>query len=222
MGIEIISELLPKNNAKFALMDVNNLRGGYIQVNTVQEMDEFLKYKDRLKEGMLCYVKDSPTNDHMYQYGGGLWSLWGGQGGSGGTGSGSIVVETLEDLNNPDYQLKGQIAFVEELDSLRYYNGTYWESFSKIYIQNTPPDDLGGIWIDTSENKEHSQGNTVIQNLLQTIAVLQAKIEKMEYAFNNHMDFGDFTNNNFHAFNDSEGIEPNYGGSSEEEDNLEQ
>ena len=222
MGIEIISELLPKNNAKFALMDVNNLRGGYIQVNTIQEMDEFLKYKDRLKEGMLCYVKDSPTNDHMYQYGGGFWSLWGGQGGSGGTGSGSIVVETLEDLNNPDYQLKGQIAFVEELDSLRYYNGTYWESFSKIYIQNTPPDDLGGIWIDTSENKEHSQGNTVIQNLLQTIAVLQAKIEKMEYAFNNHMDFGDFTNNNFHAFNDSEGIEPNYGGSSEEEDNLEQ
>jgi hypothetical protein len=43
----------------------------------------------------------------------------------------------------------------------------------------------------------------------------------MEYAFNNHMDFGDFTNNNFHAFNDSEGIEPNYGGSSEEEDDLE-
>ena len=223
MGIEIISELLPKNNAKFALMDVNNLRGGYIQVDTLSEMTAFLNYKDKLKEGMLCYVKDSPTADHMYQYTGGLWVLWGGQGGSGGgTGAGSIVVETLKDLNNPDYQLKGLIAYVEEVDGLRYYNGEYWESFSKIYIQNTPPDDLGGIWIDTSENKEHLESNTIIQNLIKTIAILQNKIDKMEYAFNCHMDFGDFTNNNFHTFDDSAGIEPNYGGSSEEEDDLEQ
>jgi hypothetical protein len=222
MGIEIISELLPKNNAKFALMDVNNLRGGYIQVDTLAEMNAFLNYKDKLKEGMLCYVKDSPTADHMYQYTGGLWTLWGGQGGSGGgTGAGSIVVETLEDLNNPDYQLKGLIAYVEEVDGLRYFNGKYWESFSKIYIQDTPPDDLGGIWIDTSENKEHLESNTIIQGLIQTIAVLQNKIAKMEYAFNCHMDFGDFTNNNFHTFDDEAGIEPDYGGSSEEDDDLE-
>lgn len=223
MGIEIISELIPKNNAKFALMDVNNLRGGYIQVDTLPEMEAFLQYSDRLKEGMLCYVKNSPTSDHMYQYSNGVWSLWGGQGGSGGFGgSGSIVVEKLEDLENDDYKLTGQIAFVKEVDGLRYYNGTYWESFSKIYIQSTPPDDLGGIWIDTSENKEYLESNTIIQGLLKTIAVLSAKIEKMEYAFNCHMDFGDFTNNNFHVFDDAEGIEPDYGGSSEEEDDLEQ
>lgn len=222
MGIEIISELIPKNDSKFALADVNNLRGGYIQVNTLQEMNTFLMYKDRLKEGMLCYVKDSPTEDHMYQYLGGVWTLWGGQGGSGGgTGTGSIVVETLEDLNNPNYQLKGQIAYVEEIDSLRYYNGILWESFSKIYIQPIPPDDFGGIWIDTSEEKSVNN-NTLINNLLKTVAILQNKIEKLEYALNYHMDFGDFTNNNFHAFEDSPGIEPDYGGSSEEEDNIEQ
>jgi hypothetical protein len=34
------------------------------------------------------------------------------------------------------------------------------------------------------------------------------------------MDFGDFTNNNFHAYNDENGIEPNYGGSSEEDDDA--
>lgn len=222
MGIEIISELLPKNNAKFALMDVNNLRGGYIQVNTLSEMEAFLKYRDRLKEGMLCYVKNSPTNDHMYQYNNGVWQLWGGQGGSGGSGYGSIVVDTLLDLENPDYKLTGQIAFVRDLDSLRFYNGTYWESFSKIYIQETPPDDFGGIWIDISEKRDFLKSDAVIQGLLSTIAILQAKIEKMEYAFNHHMDFGDFTNNNFHAFDDTPGIEPDYSGSSEEEDNLKQ
>jgi hypothetical protein len=184
-------------------------------------MNNFLEYKDRLKEGMLCYVKDSPTIDHMYQYSEGLWSLWGGQGGSGGgTGMGSIVVETLEDLNNPDYQLKGLIAYVEEVDGLRYYNGTYWESFSKIYIQATPPNDLGGIWIDTSEEKA-LKNTTIINSLLQTITILQNRLDKMEYALNHHMDFGDFTNNNFHAFEDAPGIEPDYSGSSEEEDNIE-
>lgn len=221
MGIEIISELLPKNNAKFALMDVNNLRGGYIQVETLTEMEAFLEYKDRLKEGMLCYVKEISTKDHMYQYKGGIWTVWEGQGGSGG-GTGSVVVDTLEELQHPDYQLTGLIAFIKELDTLYYYNGNFWESFSRIYIQDTPPEDLGGIWIDTSENKEHLKSNTVIQSLIKTIAVLEAKIQKMEYAFNCHMDFGDFTNNNFHAFNDEEGIEPDYGGSSEEDDNIEQ
>lgn len=221
MGIEIISELLPKNNAKFALMDVNNLRGGYIQVNTLEEMEAFLEYKDRLKEGMLCYVKEISTRDHMYQYKGGLWTVWEGQGGSGG-GTGSIVVDTLEELEHPDYHLTGLIAFIKELDTLYYYNGDFWESFSRIYIQNTPPEDKGGIWIDTSENREHSFSNSVVQGLLKTIAILQAKVDKMEYAFNCHMDFGDFTNNNFHAYNDENGIEPNYGGSSEEDDDATQ
>jgi ABC-type glycerol-3-phosphate transport system substrate-binding protein len=161
MGIEIISELLPKNNAKFALMDVNNLRGGYIQVNTLEEMEAFLEYKDRLKEGMLCYVKEISTRDHMYQYKGGLWTVWEGQGGSGG-GTGSIVIDTLEELEHPDYHLTGLIAFIKELDTLYYYNGDFWESFSRIYIQNTPPDDKGGIWIDTSENREHSFSNSVV------------------------------------------------------------
>ena len=36
--LELIGELRPKNGQKFAIADVNNLRGGYIQVTTLEEM----------------------------------------------------------------------------------------------------------------------------------------------------------------------------------------
>ena len=54
--IEVISQIKPKNNGNFPIADVNDLKGGYIQVDTIQQMQEFPKAK--LKEGMLCYVAD--------------------------------------------------------------------------------------------------------------------------------------------------------------------
>lgn len=54
--IEVIGQLKPKNNASFALADVNDLRGGYIQVTNMSDMEAFLN-TNKLKEGMLCYVK---------------------------------------------------------------------------------------------------------------------------------------------------------------------
>ena len=54
--LEIISEFRPKNGQKFAIADVNDLRGGYIQVETIEEMNCFLS-TNKLKYGMLCYVK---------------------------------------------------------------------------------------------------------------------------------------------------------------------
>ena len=65
--IELISQLVPKNNGNFPLADVNDLKGGYIQVDTIAEMEAFL-LTTKLKEGMLCYVKSDITNRHMYQY----------------------------------------------------------------------------------------------------------------------------------------------------------
>lgn len=65
--IELISQLKPKNGGTFPIADVNDLRGGYIQVNTITEMEGFLT-TSKLKEGMLCYVKVVTDNIHMYQY----------------------------------------------------------------------------------------------------------------------------------------------------------
>lgn len=216
--IEVISQIKPKNNNQFPIADVNDLRGGYIQVDSIEEMNAFLP-TNKLKEGMLCYVKNS--SDHMYQLHDNQWEVWEVKG-TGGGGVSVEVVDTLEELEDrEDLQNEGQLVFIRELDALRFYNGSYWESFSKIYIQATPPEDKGGIWIDTSENKEHMSSNTVIQDLLKVIYVLQEKVKRLEFAFNCQMDSGDFKNNQYYAYDGAENEEPDYG-TSEEEDNAEQ
>jgi len=65
--IELIGQLKPKNNNSFPIADVNDLKGGYIQVDTIADMNAFLT-TNKLKEGMLCYVKTVSDNVHMYQY----------------------------------------------------------------------------------------------------------------------------------------------------------
>lgn len=219
--IEVIAQLKQKNNADFPLADVNDLKGGYIQVETMQEMEAFLQ-TSKLKEGMLCYVKQTQDDTHMFQYRDGTWNPWVPSGGGGGTGGMSIkIVDSLEDLNDEELKIKGQIVFVDDIDEIRYYTGEFWESFSKIYIQDTPPEDTGGIWIDTSENKEHMTSNTVIQDLLKVIYILQEKVERLEFAFTHQIDSGDFKNNQYYEYDGAENEEPNYG-TSEEEDNAEQ
>ena len=212
--IEVISQIKPKNNGNFPIADVNDLKGGYIQVDTVQQMQEFPAAK--IREGMLCYVAD---DNHMYQFRNNAWNIWVVEGTGGGTATIQIV-STLADLENPDLKIEGSLVFVQETKDLRYYNGEYWETFSKIYIQSTEPDDKSGIWIDTSENKEYLSSNTVIQDLLKVINILQARVNKLEYALNCQMDSGDFTNNQFNYYNGSETEEPNYGTSVEEDDAI--
>ena len=209
--IEVISQIKPKNNGNFPIADVNDLKGGYIQVQTIQEMNEFPISK--LKEGMLCYVAE---DNHMYQFRNNVWAIWIVESSSGA----AIVkvVSELTDLENEELKIQGQLVFVQETKDIRYYNGQFWETFSKIYIQSTEPDDKGGIWIDTSKNKEYLSSNTVIQDLLKVINILQARVNKLEYALNCQMDSGDFTNNQFNIYNGAENEEPNYGTSVEDDE----
>lgn len=209
--IEVISQIKPKNNQTYAIADVNDLRGGYIQVETISEMQAFLG-TNKLKEGMLCYVKEVEDDLHMYQYIGSTWTVWAGQGGGGGTGGMTLkVVDTLADLTNPDLKITGQIVFVIEVNSIRYYTGSTWDSFSKIYIQNTPPEDKGGIWIDTSTDKVFLDSNGVIQNLLQVVSVLQEEVARLKWALGSQLDFGGFTNNKFYEYDNQPAVEPTYG-----------
>lgn len=213
--IEIISQLKQKNGANFPLADVNDLRGGYIQVDTVSEMNAFLS-TNKLKEGMLCYVKIVTNAIHMYQYRDGIWNPWSGGGGESG-GASILIVDTLTELESDDLKIEGQLVFVKEISDIRYYTGTFWESFSRIYIQSTPPSDKGGIWIDTSDEKVFLDSNRVIQNLLQVISVLQEKMKRIEWAFGSQLDFGDFTNNHYNDYDGQTTVEPSYGTNVEED-----
>ena len=71
--LELIGELRPKNGQNFAIADVNDLRGGYIQVTTLEEMQALLN-TNKLKYGMLCYVKEVPDDTHMFIYRG-QWEI---------------------------------------------------------------------------------------------------------------------------------------------------
>ena len=229
--IELISEIIPKNNGDFALADVNVLRGGYIQVQNAYERELYItKYADRLKQGMLCYVIEETDSTHIWEYDGEKWKLWRGQGWDTLATGQKVYVTTHQTLyalqTDTSLQSIGQLAFCMETMDLRYYNGESWCTFNRIYIQESEPEDKSGIWIDTSENPGHNKSETIINSLLQTIAILQARLAKMEYAFDCQMDFGGPDNNNYHVFDDAEGEEPDlsgsedFGGSNEDEDNL--
>ena len=69
MGIEIIDTLSQKNNGSFPLVDSNDIRGGFYQVDSIEERD--LIPSVRRKEGMLCAVK----NDKLYQLVGGIENI---------------------------------------------------------------------------------------------------------------------------------------------------
>ena len=57
MPIELISEIVPKNNGDFALVDDNNLRGGFQTVFTIADMEAIPA--DKRKEGMQVFCQDT-------------------------------------------------------------------------------------------------------------------------------------------------------------------
>ena len=205
--IELIGQLKPKNNGNFPIADVNDLKGGYVQLDNMTELMSLLD-TDKLKEGMLAYVAATNTISQYLQKD---WNPWKGGGGE-GDGSGVIRVALLTDLNDPNLRMEGQIVYVKEVKSLRYFDGQFWKSFNKIYIQPTPPEDKGGIWIDTSDEKTYTDSNKTIQNMVQVISVLQKKVNELEWALGNQIDFGGFENNHFNEYDDHENpTEPEYG-----------
>lgn len=56
MAIELISEIVQKNNNSFPILDSNNIRGGVYSVSTIEERDAIPA--ERRKIGMLCYVEN--------------------------------------------------------------------------------------------------------------------------------------------------------------------
>ena len=211
--IELIGQLKPKNNGNFPIADTTDLIGGYIQLDYVAQLNEYLN-TGKVRQGMLAYVTET---NRIYQYQQGIWIPW--SGGSGGDGGLSIIkVDNLSDLNNTALKVTGQLVYVEEVKDLRLYNGVEWVSFSKIYIQPTPPEDKGGIWIDTSDEKTYTSSNGIILNLLQILSILEERVRRIDWALGNQLDFGDFSNNHYQEYEDYENpIEPSYGTDTEED-----
>lgn len=82
MGIQLISELEPKNSGSFALLDDKYIRGGLRVVETHDDLATIPT--DRLKDGMLAMVTTPAKVLYIYNQPTNTWSLFsaGGEGGS--------------------------------------------------------------------------------------------------------------------------------------------
>lgn len=209
--IELIGQLKPKNDGNFPIADVNDLKGGYVQLENIGELESLVLLTDKLKDGMLAYISEDSVIYQIRKTSVNSWTyqVWNSGGGSGG-GASIRKVEDLEDLKDPKVQIPGQIVYVESIKDIRYFDSLNWVSFSKIYIQPTEPEDKGGIWIDTSEDWEiddydkapdTGKPEGVLSHMLSVINILQDKVNKLEWALETQLDFGDFKNNHYNTYN---------------------
>lgn len=60
-----------QNNGDFALLDSSNIRGGFMQVDTLQERNSIIP--DKLKKGMHCYVEEE---EQIFEWKGDEWVLF--------------------------------------------------------------------------------------------------------------------------------------------------
>lgn len=58
-----------QNGGDFAIVDANNLRGGYMQLETLDELNNL--FPDKLKEHMIAHVKET---GQLYEYMGDTWT----------------------------------------------------------------------------------------------------------------------------------------------------
>lgn len=143
--------------------------------------------------------------------------------------SDSILSESKDNTNNDAI---GQRWFVQS--SQDYYQLISWENRNNsrgwsvvqggngdggtnIVISDTPPLDTNDIWADDSEKSIPEYVNEDLQSLIQAVNAIQQQIRKYEYAFNNQLSSGDFTNNTADAITS---IEPEQPAEYTEEQNL--
>lgn len=194
MAVELISEIIQKNGQDFALVDANNIRGGFYQVTT---MDERNAIPDkRKKNGMLCFVLNDPDKVFTYQWLNGYWIKAQLGGGGGGEGDSRVeIVSTPEELaNRTDLERAGQIVYVESTDEVVFWsNKEVWSSFDHVRIQEEEPTDKNVLWVDVSDKSIPEYKNEDLKAIIEAVNEIRKLVNKHEYAFTHEMVCGGFT-----------------------------
>lgn len=195
MAVELISEIVQKGGQDFALVDANNIRGGFYQVKEMSERDAIPD--KRKKNGMLCFVLNDPDKVFTYQWLNGYWIKAQLGGGGGGDGDTRVeIVSTPEELaNRVDLERAGQIVYIESTDEVLFWsNKDKWSSFDHIKIQDTEPVDDDAVWINTGQKSLPQYTNPDLATILEAVEALRKLVNKHEYAFTHEMSSGDFEN----------------------------
>lgn len=193
MAIEIIDILGQKNNGEFPLVDSNDIRGGFYQVDTIEERD--LIPSIRRKEGMLCAVK----NDKMYQLVGGVdnsnWIIFNSGSGSGFSGDYNDLINkpeipNIEDLaSKEELNLKADKTELEDLATKEEVDEKISNIASEIevdvyHVGSEPPVDTEMLWIDTDDETLDVEDKTIIDELTNSINNNRARIDNLSSRMN--------------------------------------
>lgn len=195
MAVELISEIVQKGGQDFALVDANNIRGGFYQVTEMSERDAIPD--KRKKNGMLCFVLNDPDKVFTYQWLNGYWikAQLGGGGGEDGDTRVEIVSTPEELANRVDLERAGQIVYIKSTDEVLFWsNKDKWSSFDHIKIQDTEPVDDDAVWINTSQKSLPQYTNPDLATIIEAVEALRKLVNKHEYAFTHEMSSGDFEN----------------------------
>ena len=196
MAIEVISEIIPKNNGKFPIVDSNNIKGGFHSVNTINDLTTIPNLNRQ--EGMVVYVKNS--NTHWYQFIDNNWSVLKIEG-SEQNASGFYIVQSVSDLEL--YQKSGLVVYVKDLANSYLYDGTNWILFGNsdsipIYTQTTinkKGENLPKQYIsvpdkETDLNQQSkntsftlSKDSSYVDILMSSLRALQMEVAKLKNAF---------------------------------------
>ena len=143
MAVEIISELRQKNGQRFPIVDTNNIKGGFYQVDTIAERDAIPDIRKR--DGMLCFVKNDPDKIYTYQWSDGNWV-------KSKIGSGVEKIDTVADIDNLNPE-PGDIIYINETGQLlQYTKDSTWNSLQTFYIGDDEPVDKEVLWLNNINN----------------------------------------------------------------------
>lgn len=143
--VEIIGQIKPKNNQNFAIADVNDLKGGFYQVLTMDDMLSIPNIKR--SNGMMCFVEEDPSEIYNYQLIDNVWTP-AKLGGGGGTGIYTPLNKTIIKIGGIDKASD----FTEGIE----YNKLFDKIFSPNYDMSFP---TKKIFFGYVQNKEYTAEN---------------------------------------------------------------
>ena len=206
MAIEIIDILSQKNNGEFPLVDSNDIRGGFYQVDTIEERN--LITSIRRKEGMLCAVK----SDNIYQLVGGIdntnWTVFNSGSGGGFSGEYDDLINkpyipknvsdlvndsgfiTIDDLDTSQNHIHGNFSTLEKIteekinrwDNKSDFDGDYDSLTNKPEIPNI--EDLA-----TKEEVDEKISNIASEIEVEILDISNKKVDDIVLTDDNFLNF---------------------------------
>ena len=188
MAVEIIDTLGQKNNGEFPLVDSNDVKGGFYQVNTLRERDDIPTV--RIKLGMICYVKSEDTTYQLKSLTPMEWEEL--------NLTGSMVVSTISerDLIKADKLYVGLSVFViETMLEYIYIGSGEWKqsSTNSVYVGSREPIDKSVLWIDDEDEEVYATLDTeMYEEITKSIKEIREIADKTNYIITHELDAGYF------------------------------